>query len=135
VHRATLEDLRDRFAWNEDRNSLCQNLKQFLEETARFGVVRAAFVDGSFVTDKQYPADIDVGLEVVPGSVGTRSFVEFAAWFKPMRTRTTIRLDVYVYLPGGENDFSLFFQYVRSEDARRRGLTAGAAKGIVEIVF
>ena len=58
VHHATLEEIEKRFTWNSKRLSLFRSLKRALRNFAAAGV-RRVWIDGSFVTMKQEPKDVD----------------------------------------------------------------------------
>jgi hypothetical protein len=57
IHRAALEDL-DTFAWNARRRDLLGGLRRALAALAAAGV-RRVWIDGSFVTSKPNPNDVD----------------------------------------------------------------------------
>ncbi len=60
LHPCTLEELVQRFGWNTQRQALLRQLRDYV------GVLRSAWgavpiiVDGSFVSRKEHPNDIDV---------------------------------------------------------------------------
>lgn len=58
LHRVTLEEIRIRFTWNTKRKRLFGGLIRALKNLAQAGV-KKVWIDGSFVTDKNAPADID----------------------------------------------------------------------------
>lgn len=59
VHDAPLDEIRDRFATNRRRREIFQGLEYVLTELAARGC-RVAWIDGSFVTSKLRPRDVDV---------------------------------------------------------------------------
>jgi hypothetical protein len=59
IHRATLQELRDRLGWGRKRKELLDGLEKALRIMGSCGVERV-YVDGGFVTDKPRPKDIDV---------------------------------------------------------------------------
>ena len=58
VHWAGWDELVDRFGTNPHRRALLVGLREALESLKRAGC-RIAYIDGSFVTDKEYPNDFD----------------------------------------------------------------------------
>lgn len=58
VHETDLEELKEKMGWSRKRRDLLEGLEEVLELMASCGVVRA-YLDGSFVTDKDRPNDID----------------------------------------------------------------------------
>jgi hypothetical protein len=58
VHETDLEELKEKMGWNRKRRELLEGLEEVLELMASCGVVRV-YLDGSFVTGKDRPNDID----------------------------------------------------------------------------
>ena len=58
VHEADLEELKEKMGWSRKRRELLKGLEEALELMTSCGVVRV-YLDGSFVTDKDRPNDID----------------------------------------------------------------------------
>jgi hypothetical protein len=58
IHPATWPEVVKRFAWNERRRLLAAGCRSALESLAAAGC-RRAYLDGSFVTDKEVPGDFD----------------------------------------------------------------------------
>jgi hypothetical protein len=58
IHNASWDELEARFGGTPWRNALLQGLQEALESLKRAGC-RKAYIDGSFVTAKEVPADFD----------------------------------------------------------------------------
>jgi hypothetical protein len=58
VHETDLEELKGKMGWSRKRRELLEGLEEALELMASWGVVRV-YLDGSFVTDKDRPKDVD----------------------------------------------------------------------------
>jgi hypothetical protein len=58
IHETDLEELREKMGWSRKRQGLLGGLGEALELMASCGVARV-YLDGSFVTDKDRPNDID----------------------------------------------------------------------------
>lgn len=58
IHHAGLKEIVTRFGWNERRRTLLAGLRLALESLAAAGC-KKAYLDGSFVTDKESPGDFD----------------------------------------------------------------------------
>ncbi|HPA46251.1 MAG TPA: hypothetical protein PLG59_10500 [bacterium] len=65
VHFVSLEDVERTFAWNAHRRMLFAGLKEALTNLAKAGI-RRVWIDGSFVTRKENPKDIDGCWEMEP---------------------------------------------------------------------
>ena len=59
IHWAKWEEIVERFAHNPFRSTLLAGLKAALDELHRAGC-QTVYLDGSFVTTKQFPRDYDV---------------------------------------------------------------------------
>ena len=59
LHRADLVEVQQRFGSNDTRRALLRHLDNFLELVRSVGAQKL-ILDGSFVTAKENPADIDV---------------------------------------------------------------------------
>ena len=59
VHDANWDEVARRFGWTKRRRELLDGLKAALEPLREAGC-RRVFINGSFVTDKDEPGDIDV---------------------------------------------------------------------------
>jgi hypothetical protein len=91
------------------------------------------FMDGSFVTDKASPGDIDAVVELTTCSEPDQN-LWVGAWLRHHEwVKQTFLTDFYPFVAGVGNDFSNFFQYVRVQDAMVRGAPMGTRKGILRI--
>ena len=59
VHDSTLEEAKNRFAFNAWREALFAGFKRAYRALEQAGC-RAVYLDGSYVTDKPHPGDFDV---------------------------------------------------------------------------
>jgi hypothetical protein len=59
VHEAVWDEIVERFGWTSQRRELLAGLKAALEPLREAGC-RQVFVNGSFVTDKEEPGDINI---------------------------------------------------------------------------
>src|SRR5947209_4397902 len=64
VYECTLAEIDSRFGWNPHRLNLLSQFKSFLVAELRPVFPDPLFFDGSFVTDKHQPDDIDVVLDL-----------------------------------------------------------------------
>jgi hypothetical protein len=59
IHIATMEEFTARFAYNLKRKELLKKLMQFINHIKTIGCT-AIYIDGSYVTNKLLPGDIDI---------------------------------------------------------------------------
>lgn len=58
IHIATLEEIEERFAYNDKRSNLFQGFKKGLV-SLKLADCKAVYLDGSFISDKDFPSDFD----------------------------------------------------------------------------
>jgi hypothetical protein len=128
IHEASLEEVRERFGRfqrTDRRPSLFTKLSTYLAEVRASGLAEAVILDGSFVTAKDEPSDIDLILVLRPDHddrAELRPF-EYNALAKH-RVRRRFRFDVVSAREGtDEYEESLnFFQRVRDRSDLRKGV-------------
>lgn len=65
IHDCSVPEMTTRFGWNEHRKSLMHSFGAFLEAEMHEVFNYPVYADGSFVTDKEHPEDIDVALDLL----------------------------------------------------------------------
>ena len=128
-----MTEIEKRFGWNRHRKRLVRLLGDFLLVELRPRFAQAFYVDGSFVTDKEEPNDVDVVLDM-------RTARDDQKWQALMLMRDQQEqfekqygVHFWVNLPG-MNDFLDFFGYVGNKTARFKGLDPSHLKGILRVV-
>ena len=128
IHDCTIEEAQARFGVfqaSDRRPQLWAKLREFLREAKACGIVEAVLLDGSFVSSKPAPNDIDLIL-VVPAahdfSVDLTP-VEYNVLSK-RRVARRYGLDVLVARAGSEEHrrYAAFFQQVRLEPEVGKGI-------------
>lgn len=66
IHKATIEEIDDRFTYNKHRKLLMSGVKSLVKALKSAGC-RRLYLDGSFVTSQELPADYDAVFD--PGGV------------------------------------------------------------------
>lgn len=130
VHEATLEELRKKLGFSRKRKELIDGLERALALMSGCGV-RRIYIDGSFVTEKPRPGDIDGCYDVEPGmdlqsmtpvwppnhSNRAKSKAEFGVDFFPADTIEA----------GSGQPFLQFFQ--KDRDGSPKGVVAMELRG------
>src|SRR5207253_296453 len=98
------------------------------------GMATAVYVDGSFITDKTKPSDIDLVFELPAPS----SFVIQALQrpeFDHVAVKERYSMDVWTWRPGGpsDKDWIGWFQEIKPRDLVRLRLKPSARKGILRV--
>jgi hypothetical protein len=123
IHRATLGEVRAKLGWGRRRKSLVDGLEMALRLMKNCGVERV-YLDGSFVTDKDRPGDID-GCYDVPTTSNLGMMFPVWPWTPPNRVISKQMFGVELApsraraTASGE-PYITFFQKAR--DGRPRGI-------------
>lgn len=136
VHDCTIEEIRSAFVEHQSqrRSGLFAGMQRFLTLIKQIGCFEAAYIDGSFVTDKPEPFDVDVVLELPPPSPAHVILLQINRVFDSEFVFREFGVHVWAYVRGlPQNDFRAFFQYVRVEEAGARGLPPETRKGILKL--
>ena len=128
VHFATWDEILERFGWTSRRRELLAGLKAALEKLREAGC-RRIFVNGSFVTDKDEPGDIDVAWD--PTGVDVDRLLELEPVFGDFADRRATQKAKFgcEFFPSSftadlvGNTFLEFFQ-IDKEDATQKGIVA-----------
>jgi len=142
IHEASMDEVRERFAHkpNSHRGFLFSGLVKFLnvlEGLGHISAVKSILIDGSFVTDKPAPGDIDIVLEIKPETTVEKLNSLFHLLDRES-TKQQYGLEAFPYLPGMPNDIRGFFQYIREQEAVSRGIEwmqKKPQKGIIRIAY
>jgi len=118
THDCTLEDIVEKFCWNEHRKKLFNGLCGFLEnEWKPRGIRCPVYIDGSFTRSKNLPNDIDVVIDMSDFDSGKAAVVAFEMHLNHDRIKETYSTDAWVYHPSFPWDIVAFFQYTGDKAA------------------
>lgn len=128
IHDCTLEDVENifgRFNTTDCRVQLSSKLREYVEELRRFNAGSELIVDGSFVTSKPDPNDIDLILVLPEGFDYARQVMPFE--YNLIRSRPVKKkygFDVFAAVKNTKlyNDRINFFQQVRGNGGLKKGL-------------
>jgi predicted nucleotidyltransferase len=128
VHEASMDEMREafgRFQRSDRRPSLFAKLAQFMAEVRSAGVIAAVIVNGSFVTSKDEPSDVDMLLVLHDDhdfDADPRPF-EYNLLSK-RRVQRRFRFDVLIAREGSEEYRRglNFFHGVKGEPGLRKGV-------------
>jgi hypothetical protein len=128
IHDCTLEELAERFGafrGSDRRPQLCAKFKEFLQEAKASGLFKAVVVDGSFVSARSDPNDVDLVLIVAEDHDFS---VELPpVWYNLLtqrRVRKRFGFDIVVVRMGSENldNAIAFFQQIRQSPGLKKGV-------------
>lgn len=133
VHECTLLEAESFLCSNDHRSGIWAGLRNFLDWSEALPKPTAFLIDGSYVTDKVLPNDVDVIVDTTHCTAAEQQlWVE--AWAQNHEhAKAAFSVDFWPFVVGVGNDFSAFFQYVRVEEALRRGIPPAVRKGIIRV--
>lgn len=133
VHDCVGPEVQENFCGNPARAAVWQAFQGFLEWAYTMPGPISVLVDGSFVTDKPVPGDVDVAIDISACAAADQDAWLIAYHREHERLKRDFRTDFYPVLDGVGHDFTAFFQYVRVDDALARGAPNGVRKGILRL--
>jgi hypothetical protein len=133
VHACTLQEAEQALCLNARRAEIWAGLLGFIGWTQELPPPDALLIDGSYVTDKPLPGDVDVVVDIT-SLIEVEQQRWIAAWNGQHEfVKLQFNVDFYPFVIGEGHDFSAFFQYVRVEEALRRGISPLIRKGILRV--
>ena len=132
IHDCSVEEMQASFGWNERRRELIGGFSSFLANEMCGVFDYPVYADGSFVTDKKCPNDIDVVLEL--GRASDAESWQGLMFMQEHQQRIMGEYGVDFWINfRGANNFVAFFQYVGHKTAKFKGLESSHPKGILRI--
>lgn len=92
-HEVTMDELEEKFAYNFGRRELIKALKTVVSELRAAGAGRI-WIDGSFVTARKRPSDVDVVYEP-PAGVDPKDMPGMLSWSEKARLLTLRKIDLW----------------------------------------
>jgi predicted nucleotidyltransferase len=140
IHECTFEEVREVFGrfWRTDRRiRLTERLAEFLAAAKKSGIVAAVIVDGSYVTGKEAPSDIDLIVAYKPDfSMKYEELRPFEYSVVSKRAiKRSYRFDAFIF-PDGSDEYRHwvdFFGNVRADDPELQ--TSRTRKGVLRIAL
>jgi hypothetical protein len=136
IHDCDLDEIEARYVYNDRRRNIWHPFRFYLRQIAE-GIpeVSVAYVDGSFVTDKVEPGDVDLILEFSTVADLANVKARLPHLMNRREIKAAHKVDLLTRFepnPPGD-DFRELFQLLKPEDAIDRGVPAGTKKGILKI--
>jgi hypothetical protein len=135
VHSGTWKDVEATFGTDKRRKGLIGNAKKLSFSTFAVLFPSPLILAGSTFSDKDNPKDIEATIRVDPGNVTKDQLVaafKIHAMHDFIKQATDVDFYVTMVTPG-QNDFSLFFQYVGEKTAVLKNLKPKDKRGVVEV--
>jgi hypothetical protein len=118
-YETNMKEIESRLGFNDDRKRRVIRLKEAIDNLQQAGV-RQVWIDGSFVTSKANPADIDGCWDPVGVNADLLDpvFLDFSDFGRAMKEKYGIDFYPNVVEAGSGKIFSRFFQYDRNQQPR-----------------
>ena len=130
-HVCSLVEVASRFGVGGKRRELWLLFEKFVSIELRPRFAELIYINGSFVTDKADPCDVDVVLDLR----NSNKVTQYEGFLFMQRHRASLhdryKVDFLVNL-AEQNNFVQYFQYVGPKVAHK-GLSANALKGILRV--
>lgn len=130
----TLDEIELIFCMNAHRQDIFDGLKRFLNtEWLPHGIEASILIDGSFVRNKQFPADVDIVIDISSSNDPQVLSLAMALRLRHSELKRNYNVDLWVKHPLIPNDLVAFFQYVGVKAAAELSLVPTDPKGILRI--
>ena len=125
IYETDFEELREKMGWSRRRLALLEGLESALELMATSGVTRV-YLDGSFVTDKNRPNDID-GCYDLEESTTAETLKRMAPIFPPTPDNRAKAKELYGvdFFPAAATELSSGQPFLRFFQKDRQGRERG----------
>ncbi|MBC7909669.1 MAG: hypothetical protein H7Y30_04160 [Pyrinomonadaceae bacterium] len=136
IHDCDINEVETIFVYNNQRRSIWTGFTSFLRIVRPIPEFDLVYIDGSFITDKQSPRDVDIVLELADVQTLFTILSTHPHLYDQAYIKSAFLVDLwisFVQVPPNMPDLREFFQYVRPEDAIGRGVAVGSKKGILRI--
>lgn len=137
IHSCTIEEVEHvfgRFTRSDCRQRLTQTLRRYIEDVRRARIAVAVVVDGSYITAKAEPSDVDLVLALRPDLDLSLELlpIEYNVQSERM-VRRLYGFDVLAAIDGSDayTRHTDFFSRVRLDDPEQR--TSRSRKGLLRI--
>jgi hypothetical protein len=134
IHDCTVAEVAAFFCGNQARQVVWQAFLGFLQWASAMPQPAELLIDGSFVTDKDRPSDIDVAVDITNCPLLGQGQWLIAFHQGHAQIKQQFRTDFYPFSNHWGNNFGAFFQYVRMDEALARGAPNDAHKGILRLI-
>lgn len=123
LHDTSIQEIRSALGFTPQRSRLIDGLDRFVHVWNESGFVDYAVIDGSFVTSKPEPGDIDMLLIPIDGAFLSVNFMDLSLSYADDRdfTKAEFGCEAFVvYGGGGDNlrEWIRFFSHDRQGNVR-----------------
>jgi hypothetical protein len=136
IHDCDLSEIESVFVYNNRRKFIWQSLTSYFSQIKLISDIDIICIDGSFVTNKEEPNDVDIVVEFPDYGRLRDLSMSMPNLFMRQIVKDTLPIDLlpsFNFPLSNMEDMRDFFQKLRPAEAIERGLPVGAKKGILRI--
>ncbi|MEO6727191.1 MAG: hypothetical protein ABIU20_08090 [Blastocatellia bacterium] len=139
IYECNLEEVEIDLSYNPIREEIWNNFQTIKQRLMAVPEVNVIYIDGSFLSDKDKPSDVDIAVEFfnIETYMGVRDRHGDLFW-KTEQIKDKYKVDIrpgYLHCPKEEFNAIEWFQSVSRKEARTRRLPIHARKGILKVVL
>lgn len=137
VHECSIDEIENTFVYNSIRRQIWDSFIDYFNLIKNLSEIESIYIDGSFVTDRESPSDVDIAIE----------FVSLYDWGRLRRAHPELFDEAVIkerwhldYLPCAPQmrswqgtDARDFFQGLEAKDIEKRGIPKETKKGILVV--
>ena len=135
IHACTIKEVEVNLAWNDERRRLTALLREFIavELTPRFTMAPPVLLDGSYVSKKASPSNINLVLEL-SGLSDEEQWEGQILFQRKAELLGCYQIEMLPGLKGLKQDFVDLLQTLRPQTAFEMGLHHGHRKGVLRLI-
>lgn len=129
IHTATINEINDRYAYNNVRRRHFEHLLLLIEDLRKIGC-RNIFLDGSYITNKVLPGDMDICWDETDVDLDNAFFILPILWkmdFPRIEQQQIYHADIFPATLIESETQKLFIDFFQKDK------TTNALKGIIKI--
>ena len=132
VWDCSLEEVATRMLDSVEREALWRKFLQFLDYYREKNGPKVLWLDGSFVTAKRAPLDVDLVADCIDASA-EQTQCAVLLFIERTSLRQRFCVDFWLKHPSFPSDLTQFFQYVRPDAASQQ--QSSTSKGILRVML
>jgi predicted nucleotidyltransferase len=137
IHECSLEEIEHGLTYNDRRREIWSGWEVIKERLVVIPEVEVVYIDGSFISDKPEPSDIDVAVEFfnIESYYKVRDRHQDLFW-KRERVKDQYKVDIqqgFIHCPKEEFNAIEWFQVLSRKEAALRRVPLNTRKGILKV--
>ncbi|MDX2042453.1 MAG: hypothetical protein SF097_14615 [Acidobacteriota bacterium] len=134
IHECTLAEIEANFIYNGERKLIWNDFLRYFEQIREHSEILTLYFDGSFVTNRERPGDLDLVIEFEDLYQWGRLSREAPDLFDSNKIKQEYNLDILPcarVMMSWQEDYRSLFQKLKLQDVVKLGTPEGFTKGIL----